>query len=141
MRIQHRSFRFSKPDLIDENQYSILKNEFINNPSLSIIPKTSFWQTFSEDIKNCIFYPLLIVIITLVIFKLTGWEFLGIIVFLAGFYFAFHFFLRIAFDMLSYLSFYIDITSYYKNLKRRIINSNDYEDMKKRYWFWVNQHQ
>lgn len=119
-------YQFNIPDQLNEENYNILKYNFMHTPGYVPFPKGGFFKTFK--ISSIIlgssafvqtFWPfqvdVLATIAAIGLFLLFG-------AVLSGIYFSWG----------SYLLFMMDRHSYYSKLKKRIIASSSYNDFLKR---------
>ena len=63
MIIEHRSYGFSKPNFIDEEEYVSLKRKFSENPNLKLAPQNEFWDIFGYTLKLRVLFPFILFLI------------------------------------------------------------------------------
>jgi hypothetical protein len=136
-RIEYTTYQFTRPALPSEHSYGLLKKILLQNPGHSLNPKSSIRETFRFEI---IFYPTVVgvgLIGTLLSeatsiewIKTVGEIILGIagIAGIIGFFHLLSFFL----SFMSFLGFLLEKWSYYRSLKKDIIETSTYEDFVKR---------
>jgi hypothetical protein len=140
MRIIHRTFSFSKPNLIDEKEYEELKQKFSKNTEYSLEPKNQFWYIFGHEVKWSVLLPLGLLLIFGTIAELTKWGFFEVIGYILMIYLMFTIFLKYIWEWSSYLYNIWEARTYYRKLKKKVISSKNYNEFRSRNRFWINMH-
>ena len=140
MRIEHRSFSFNKPNLIDENEYNSLKEILKKNPSFVYESKLSFWEIYGYEIKYRVILPLIVGIFFGVISNYIKWQLFEIISALCIIYILALFFLRLIWEWISYGIYKMNYMLYYKKLVTKVKKSNNYSEFRNTNKFWINMH-
>lgn len=139
MKVTHRIYDFTKPNLINEEQYQKLKEIFTKNIDYSLEPKNEFWNEFGEEIKN-MFYFTIVGILLCIFSALTNWKVFSIL----GCILLFPVFLGITFkyawEWLSYsYNLWVE-RNYYRKLSKKIKTSENYKEFRSKNKFWINMH-
>lgn len=140
MKIIHRNFDFSKPNLIDEEDYKDLKQKFSKNLNYSLEPKNEFWLIFGYEIKWAVLCPLILLLIFGTISELTKWEVFEILGYILFVYLMFTLILKYIWEWSSYLYNIWEARTYYRKLKKKVLSSENYKEFRSRNRFWINMH-
>lgn len=140
MIITHRKFDFSKPNLIDEEEYKELKQKFSKNLNFTLEPENEFWLIFGYEIKWAVLCPLVFLLIFGTISELTKWEFFEVLGYLLLVYLMFTVILKYIWEWSSYLYNNWEAKTYYRKLKKKIISSQNYKEFRSTNRFWINMH-
>lgn len=120
--VQYTTYNFNTPPIISDNDFQILKDILTQNPNYDINPSSSFVETFKAEL---IFIGIGLIGCYLASLDLAEWLNWvgGIPAFLAfGSLFSF------IPSMFSYLGYVSDKSNYYRKLKQKIINSENYNE-------------
>lgn len=120
--IQYTTYRFNRPSLISSDDYETLKEILTERPEYNINPPSSFVETFKGELLFLGIGAVGFLIASLDLAEWLNW--------VGGIPAFFAFFSLFSFvpSMLSYLGFISDKSSYYSELKRDIIKSNNYNE-------------
>jgi len=144
MIINHRSFGFSKPNFITKEEYLKLKKDLKSNPDLKLYDNVSFWNYFGKEIKTGILIPLVIAIgiglLHILLETTLNFEYLGWISGIILFYLLGRLVLVNLWEWGSFLKSNFDKKAYASKLKRKILKSTDYDDLRNSNKFWMRMH-
>lgn len=140
MIIRHRSFSFSKPNFPTEEKYVELRKKFRNNPNAQIFPTQKFWNYFGREIKKGVLIPLMIAIVSGILFEITRFELFEVLFTILGLYLVVKIFLYGIWEWGSFLKSNYDKKIYTKKLMKKILNSHSYYDFRENNKFWMRMH-
>ena len=140
MRVEHQNFNFSKPNLINENEYNSLKDILNKNPKFKYKSKFSFWEMYEYEIKYRLILPLIVGFFFGTVFEFIHWEIFEIIAYLCLGYILFLLLFRLLWEWFSYLIYILNFNSYYNKLLNKVKTSKNYNEFRTTNTFWINMH-
>lgn len=116
-----QNYKFNKPAIISEKEFFVFKEIFSENPNYNITPKSGFWQEFAMQKWG---------LLVITIFGLLSliWEDLEIVFGMGVFIAIMGLFQGGGESMLNYMSYIGEKNKYYRNLKKAIVDSENYEE-------------
>ena len=124
MRIEYTSYKFRKPDIINHDEYLIIKNKLSLDPDFNPFKIQSFYSKFKVEIL--IYFIGIPISLGFLATENVFFSFIG-----GGFmFFAFFALFSLVPEWLSYLTFIGRFKFYHYKLLKKILKSSDYDHFK-----------